>query len=136
MGMAFFIGGKMPILGMILPALLPAVMDGLRGIFAKFTGGAGGTPQNMTERIQLMQAETAKLQALAEADRPTGEISKWVADMRASFRYISILTIWAATIAAVFMPGVQPQYTLILLDLSGACFSFIIGERAYIGIKK
>ena len=53
------------ILGLILPALMPAVMDGVRGIFAKFTGGAGGTPQNMQERIQLIQAETEKLKALA-----------------------------------------------------------------------
>ena len=37
---------------LIFPALLPAVTDGLRGIFAKVTGGAGGTPQNVNERIQ------------------------------------------------------------------------------------
>jgi hypothetical protein len=59
----------------LFPALLPALTDGVRGIFAKFTKGAGGNPVNVAERIQLMQAETARLQALAEIDKPSGEPS-------------------------------------------------------------
>jgi len=121
---------------LIFPALMPALTDGLRGIFAKVTGGAGGTPQNVNERIQLMQAETARLQTLADIDKPSGEPSRWVTDMRSSFRYIAILIIWLATIAAVFTPNIAQPITLMMLDLSGACMSFVIGERMYLSLKK
>ena len=53
----------------ILPMLLPALTDGLRGVFAKITGGAGGNPQNVDERIKLMAADTERLKALSEIGR-------------------------------------------------------------------
>ena len=124
------------ILSLIFPAIVPALTDGVRGIFAKFTGGAGGTPQNVDERIKLMEAETARLQALAEIDKPAGEPSKWVTDIRAIFRYAAIMLIWLATIVAVFDTTVPQNITLMLLDLSGACMSFVIGERMYLSLKK
>ncbi len=120
----------------LFPALIPALTDGVRGIFAKFTGGAGGTPQNVTERIQLMQAETGRLQALAEIDKPIGEPDKWVVNLRSAFRYLAIIVIWVATIGAVFTPTVPETITLIMLDLSGACMSFVIGERMYLTLRK
>ena len=120
----------------LFPALLPALTDGVRGIFAKFTKGAGGTPQNVTERIQLMQAETARLSALAEIDKPVGEPDKWVTNLRTSFRYVAIILIWVATVAAVFTPSIPEGITLIMLDLSGACMSFVIGERMYLTLRK
>lgn len=120
----------------LFPALIPALTDGVRGIFAKFTGGAGGTPQNVSERIQLMQAETARLSALAEIDKPVGEPDKWVTNLRTSFRYVAIILIWFATIGAVFTPTIPEGITLILLDLSGACMSFVIGERMYLTLRK
>ncbi len=121
---------------LIFPALMPTLADGVRGIFAKFSGGAGGTPQNVSERIQLMEAETKRLQALADIDKPAGEPSVWVTDLRASFRYIAIIIIWLATIIAVFTPTVAQNITLMMLDLSGACMSFVIGERMYLTLKK
>lgn len=120
----------------LFPALLPAITDGVRGIFAKFTKGAGGNPVNVSERIQLMQAETARLQALAEIDKPAGEPSLWVNNLRSSFRYIAIIIIWLATVGAVFTPTVPEAITLIMLDLSGACMSFVIGERMYLTLRK
>lgn len=121
---------------LIFPALMPVVADGFRGLFAKVTGGAGGTPQNVNERIQLMEAETRRLQALAEIDKPAGEPSTWVTDVRAIFRYAAISLIWLATIVAVFTPSVPQSITIMLLDLSGACMSFVIGERMYLSLKK
>lgn len=124
------------IASLIFPALMPALTDGVRGIFAKFSGGAGGTPQNVNERIQLMEAETKRLQALADIDKPSGEPSTWVTDIRAVFRYAAITLIWIATIVAVFTPTVPQNITLMMLDLSGACMSFVIGERMYLTLKK
>ena len=124
------------LLSLILPAVVPALTDGVRGIFAKFTGGAGGTPQNVDERIKLMVAETDRLKALADIDKPSGEPHQWVTDVRAIFRYAAITLIWLATIVAIFTPTVDTSITLMLLDLSGACMSFVIGERMYLSLKK
>lgn len=124
------------IVSLVAPALLPAVTDGLRGIFAKITGGAGGNPQNVAERIQLMQAETERLKAMAELDRPPGEPSKWVTDIRSLFRYAAITLIFLMTGVSVFSGELPNEIKYMLLDLSGACMSFVIGERMYLQIKK
>jgi hypothetical protein len=89
------------LLNLILPALVPAFSDGVRGLFAKLTGGAGGQPQNMQERISLIQAETERLKALSALDTPTGEPSKWIVDLRACYRYVIISFILIATICVV-----------------------------------
>jgi len=125
------------IVSLILPALVPAFADGARGLIAKFTGGAGGQPQNIAERIELMKAEAEKLQALAALDNPTGEPSKWIIDLRASFRYIIISAIMIFTAVVVFNPDVVGAAVVaIFLDMSGACMSFVIGERMYLTLKK
>ena len=125
------------IVSLILPALVPAFADGARGLIAKFTGGAGGQPQNIAERIELMKAEAEKLQALAALDNPTGEPSRWIVDLRASFRYIIISAIMIFTAIVVFNPDVVGAAVVaIFLDMSGACMSFVIGERMYLTLKK
>ena len=125
------------IVSLILPALVPAFADGARGLIAKFTGGAGGQPQNIAERIELMKAEAEKLQALAALDSPTGEPSKWIVDLRASFRYIIISAIMVFTAIVVFNPDiVGAAVVAVFLDMTGACMSFVIGERMYLTLKK
>jgi len=124
------------LISLILPALVPAFTDGVRGIFAKFTGGAGGTPQNMQERIQLIEAETEKLKALAALDMPNGEPSKWIVNLRAAYRYFIVTFILLATIFVVYSPNVPAAVVGVFLDMTGACMSFIIGERMYLGLKK
>jgi len=125
------------LLSLILPALVPAFADGARGLIAKFTGGAGGQPQNIKERIELMQAESAKLQALAALDTPTGEPSKWIINLRASFRYIIISAIMIFTAIVVFNSDVVGATVVaVFLDMTGACMSFVIGERMYLTLKK
>lgn len=123
------------LLTVLLPALIPALTDGARGLIGKFTGGAGARPQNIGERVQLMQAETERLRALAELDKPIGEPSKWVIDARAIFRYAAVAVIWAVTAACIFTPGISPEFTFVMLDLAGGSMSFIIGERFYLKIK-
>lgn len=120
----------------LLPAIVPTLADAFRGLVAKLTGGAGSQPQNVAERIQLMQAEAAKLQALAALDAPAGNISPWVANLRASFRYVTVGAIVLAAIAGAFTPGMDTAALAVLLDLAGASMSFIIGERMYLSIKR
>ena len=128
------------LLALLLPAFLPVVADGLRGIFSWFTGGSGAKPQNVEEAIKLMEAEAKKLSALADLDRPSGTISQWVADLRASFRYLAAGIIIVATILAVFAQGaglpIDPTLLDALLQLSGSVFSFIFGDRLYFHLKQ
>ena len=124
----------MNLLTILLPSLIPALADGIRGLIARITGGAGSQPQNVNETIQLMNAQTERLKALADLDKPTGEISKWVADLRAAFRYIAVGAIELAAITAVFA-GIEGPGLAVLLDLAGAAMAFIIGERMYLHVR-
>jgi hypothetical protein len=123
------------LLTLLFPALVPVLSDGLRGIFARFSNNAGANPQNVAERIQLMNAEVGRLNALAQLDTPAGNMSPWVADLRGSFRYLAISGILVSTIAGVFAQ-IDTAALAVLLDLSGASMSFIIGERMYLAVKR
>jgi hypothetical protein len=126
------------LLTLLLPSLMPAFSDGFRGLIAKITGGAGGQPQNVTERIQLMEAEASKIQALASLDSvSTGNPSQWIVDLRACYRYVIISAIILFTGVVVFVPDiVGASVVAVFLDMTGACMSFIIGERCYLNLKK
>lgn len=126
----------MNLLSMIIPAIVPALADGLRGVFARLINGAGAQPQNIDEAIKLMQAQTERVKALAELDALSPNASRWVADLRGAFRYVAVGGIIIGALAAVFVPGVPEPAALVLLDLAGASMSFIIGERMYLGIKR
>lgn len=125
----------MSALAMILPALVPVLSDAIRGIVARVTGGAGAVPQNIDEKIRLMSAEVERIKALAELDAPSENISTWVADLRGSFRYLAVSGIVLATLGGVFA-GIDPIALAMLLDMTGASMSFIIGERMYLGLRK
>ena len=62
-------------------------------------------------------------------------MSPWVADLRGSFRYLAISGILVSTIAGVFAQ-IDTAALAVLLDLSGASMSFIIGERMYLAVKR
>ena len=124
----------MGLLTLILPSLVPAIADGLRGVIGKFTGSAGAQPQNVGEAIQLMEAQTARVQALAELDKLPDGAGQWVINLRGSFRYVVTGGIVAATVAGTYV-GVNAVFLALLYDLSGASMSFIIGERMYINLR-
>ena len=123
------------ILSLVVPALIPALADGIRGVFGRITGGAGAMPQNMDERIKLMAAENERLKALAELDKPTEKISPWVADLRASFRYIAGGMIILAAVSSLYV-----RVDLFLQDavwnLAGSVFAFLFGDRMYFKFVK
>jgi hypothetical protein len=121
-------------LQLILPALVPAFTDGARGLIAKFTGNAGAQPQNVAEAIQLMEAQTKRVQALADLDKLPDGADKWVINLRGSFRYVITGGVVACTIIGTYA-GVNPVFLALLYDLSGASMSFIIGERMYINLR-
>lgn len=131
----------MSVLSMILPALVPAVADGLRGVFRKFTGAEPAEPRDIGERIKLIEAGTERLKAMAELDRPHGEISRWVADMRASFRYLLAGLIVSAALGtgayvALVMPEQRAEVFAALNEMAASAFSFIFGDRMYRSLKR
>jgi hypothetical protein len=120
---------------LILPALVPAFADGLRGLFARWTQGKGAQPQTTDEAIKLMQAQTERVKALAELDALSPNASPWVADVRGVFRYAAVGSILAATLTGALV-GIDPQALAVMLDLSGASMAFIIGERMYLQVRR
>jgi len=123
------------ILSLVVPALIPAVADGLRGIFSRLTGGAGAKPQNVEEQIKLMTAENERLKALAELDKPSENISPWVADLRASFRYVAGGLIILGAVSTLYLPAdllVQDA----IWNLAGSVFAFLFGDRMYFKFAK
>ncbi len=117
----------------VLPSLVPAVVDTIRGVVAKVTGSAGGRPQNVEETIQLMNAETERLKALADIDKPSGKASQWVTDLRESSRYIATFLILLMAFVLVVMNSPHAQSTL---NIGSSAFFFLFGDRVYLHIKK
>lgn len=124
------------LLSLLLPALVPVASDAIRGIVGRLTGGSGAQPQNVAEAIQLMQAETERLRAVAELDKPAENISKWVANVRASARYFMAFFILLLTGVAILAPNVPVEYVDMLIQVSSSVFSFLFGDRMYLHLKK
>jgi hypothetical protein len=125
------------ILATILPGLLPAVLDGAKMLFSKITGISMGEPKSFSERLEWHKAETDRLRVVSDLDKVVGEISRWVANLRASFRYIFVgLIIIITLIYGLFYKwiGVQQVWD-VLSQLSGSSMFFILGDRVYIGLK-
>ena len=124
------------ILSLVVPALIPALADGIRGVFGRITGGAGARPQNVEEQIKLMAAENERLKALAELDKPAENISPWVADLRASFRYIAAGVIIIGAVSTLYMPKPDEALFEAIWNLAGSVFSFMFGDRMYFKFVK
>ena len=125
------------ILTTLLPALLPVIIDLFKGSFSKIIGIPTGEPMNFNERLEEKKLDIEKLKALAALDKPNANISQWVADLRASFRYIAVGVIVLAAIIYNFLPqGYQSAVALNYLNQLGASATFfIIGDRVYLGLK-
>ena len=123
------------LLSLLIPSLIPTIADALRGIVGKFTGGAGAAPQNVDEAIKMMNAETAKMQALAALDAPGTNISKWVADLRASTRYIIAILVVLNAVIVVYVPGMPENYVDLSTTLAGSVWAFLFGERMYLKLS-
>lgn len=120
-------------LELLIPALLPAAVDGVKNLIGKFTGGF--VPANIDEQIKLDNANVERLKALAALDTPVGSPSQWVVDLRASFRYIAAGALILAAVATTLIPtliAVQP----IAYQAASAAFGFIFGERLIMNIKQ
>jgi len=121
-----------------LPALLPAIMDGVKTVLAKVTGASVAEPKTVEDLIKLKTADIAHIKALAELDKPYGDIAPWVANFRSSIRYFAVSGILLFYLfAVVFVPeAISPERMTFLETLAGQALFFLIGDRAYLHIKQ
>ena len=122
------------ILEALIPALLPAAADGVRGLFNRLTGGAGAKPANVSEVVTLMEADTNRLKVVAEIDK-AGDISQWVANIRALQRPVASIGIIAGYLVAV-ITGADAEVTLDLSQYAQMVTFYLFGDRTYSYFKK
>ena len=83
-----------------------------------------------------MTAENERLKMLAELDKPSGELSPFVANFRAMHRYLMGDIIILATVVYIILPDMDADVANYLLNLTASVFSFFFGDRVYIAVKK
>jgi hypothetical protein len=123
----------------VAPALLPVLMDGVRAGFVRLTGGAGREPANHKERLELVAADTARLQALAALDAPGGPVAPWVANLRASSRYLAALgVVGVAALVTLSGPALElpAEAVASAQEWGQAGMFFLLGDRAYTHIRR
>ncbi len=121
---------------LIIPALIPVVSDAVKVIVNKLTGISGATPQSVEEEIKLMQARAEWMRGMAELDKPTGQTSLWVNDLRASFRYLAAGAIILVAFATLFVPSLDTGYVEMAWTSAQAAFAFIFGDRMYVYLRR
>jgi hypothetical protein len=118
---------------LLLPALLPSVIDAAKSLFGGLGRKIGGL--SVDDEVKLENSQIERLKALAQLDTPSGTPRQWVVDLRASFRYI------AAGVSILVGSYIAYKFTAIpdAMDLAGqlisAPFAFVFGERLYFGMK-
>lgn len=113
-------------------AFIPVISDGVRGVFARFTGGAGARPQNVEEAIALQDADTARLAALAALDQ-SGETYRWVNAVRALQRPVAVLLVLGSYVGARFTLDTMPDD---LTSFASAVTFYLFGERMNFHAKR
>lgn len=126
--------GVYMILETLIPAFLPAVSDGLRGLFNKFTGGAGAKPANVEEVVTLMDAETKRLEALSKIDNAEG-VSQWVSNIRALQRPVVSLCIIGAYVGTVAF-NADAEIVNNIGSYAQMVTFYLFGDRTYMYMKK
>jgi len=121
---------------LIIPALIPVVSDAVKSIINKLTGTSGATPKSVDEEIKFMQAKTEWMKGMAELDKPSGETSRWVNDLRASFRYVAAAAIIVVAFATLFIPSLDAGYVEMAWTSAQAAFAFIFGDRMYVYLRR
>lgn len=114
------------ILETIIGALVPVGVEGVKQLFAKFSGGV--RPTSVAEQIQLDQMEIARMETLAKLDNPGGTPSQWVIDLRASSRYIGALVTIAVGLSTLYVNMPEPVQ-MIGLQAANIAFGFLFGSR-------
>lgn len=118
-----------------LTLLAPALIDGVRGLITRWTGGAGAQPANVEEVIQIQQADTERLKALAELDQVSGDTSKWVNNIRAMQRPTAVAALLLTYGGVIYFEQPAEVVNQVASFAEMAVF-YLFGERGYRYIKR
>lgn len=115
--------------GMLASVVAPAIIDFVKNTLGAVTKKWVGL--SVDDEIKLQTSEIEKLKALSQLDNPVGTPSQWVVDLRASSRYVGVvLCILSGVGVLVYFPPLAE----IGAQLIGIPFSFLFGERLYMGL--
>ena len=117
----------------IIGALVPVGVEGIKQLMTNFFGGVKAT--SIDDQIKLDANEIEKIKALAELDKPIGQPSQWVVDLRASARYIGALAVITVGISTLYAP-VDVRIQAIALEAANIAFGFLFGSRIVAGLRK
>ena len=117
----------------LLTAFIPLITSTVSRIVGRLTGGP--EPQTVSEKIQLMEAETAKLKAMADLDNTPG-VSSWVQDLRGALRPVSVLAILGVWAVLLVIPGTNEFILRIVADLASAATLYLFGERTMLYVRR
>jgi len=117
----------------IIGALVPVGVEGIKQLMTNFFGGVKAT--SIEDQIKLDANEIEKIKAIAELDKPIGQPSQWVVDLRASARYIGALAVITVGISTLYAP-VDVHIQAIALEAANIAFGFLFGSRIVAGLKK
>lgn len=110
----------------IVASLVPIGIEGLK----KFIDNkAGIAPKTVDDQVKLEQIEIDRLKAVAELDKPYGEPSQWVVDLRASSRYLAAIGVIVGGISMFYIPNMPETALLFAGDAIGVVFGFLFGTR-------
>lgn len=112
----------------MLSALIPTGSYIAKRVTDYYTGGS--KPSNTSEEVDLKQADTARLEALAKLDNAVGA-STWVVNVRAMQRpivvFIVLLTWALMTLGIVHM---SLQSYVITANLASSVIFYLFGDRS------
>ena len=117
----------------IIGALVPVGVEGIKQLMTNFFGGVKAT--SIEDQIKLDTNEIEKIKALAELDKPIGQPSQWVVDLRASARYIGALAVIVVGISTLYAP-VDVRIQAIALEAANIAFGFLFGSRIVANLRK
>ena len=117
----------------IIGALVPVGVEGIKQLMTNFFGGVKAT--SIEDQIKLDANEIEKIKALAELDKPIGQPSQWVVDLRASARYIGALAVIVVGISTLYAP-VDVRIQAIALEAANIAFGFLFGSRIVANLRK
>ena len=121
-----------PLLTMLVPALIPAATDTIRAVVNRITGGAGAQPTSVAETVQLTQADTARLEAVAKLDA-VGQTSQWVNNIRALQRPAIGFLVLVAYLYSLASYGIV---SAALADLTTSVIFYLFGDRTYMYLRR
>lgn len=125
----------MPFPAIIASVIIPVITD-----FIKTAAPAASRKlfgESVDDQIKIANADIERLKALAALDTPGGTPSQWVIDLRGSFRYIAatVLILAGCTMAWYAVVYKDPILFTAAVDLAGAPFGFIFGERLVLSYR-